>query len=316
MFFIDEFFCVGFGGFVWNVIGGFGIGCFFLVKFGKKFVVDCVFFGIFNGDKCICLVIIEFDVGFDVVNFICEVKFFEDGKYYIVNGEKKWIINGIWCDYFIVVVCIGGFGMNGVFFLFVECDFGGVFICRMDCQGVWFLGMIYIMFEDVKVFVENFIGKENQGFCVIMINFNYECIGIIIQCFCFFCVCYEELVKYVNKRRMFGKKLIEYFVIWFKLVYMVRQIEVLYNWLENVIYQCEKMGDIEVMFCFGGFIVGFKVQVIVMFEFCVCEVLQIFGGLFYFCGGQGGKVERLYCDVRVYVIFGGFEEIMFDFSIR
>jgi alkylation response protein AidB-like acyl-CoA dehydrogenase len=45
------------GGFVWNVIGGFGIGCPPLVKFGKKPLVDRILPGILNGDKRICLAI-------------------------------------------------------------------------------------------------------------------------------------------------------------------------------------------------------------------------------------------------------------------
>lgn len=34
----------------------------------------------------------------------------------------------------------------------------------MDCMGVWSSGTTYITFEDVKVPVENLIGKENEGF--------------------------------------------------------------------------------------------------------------------------------------------------------
>ncbi|CAP64685.1 uncharacterized protein PODANS_5_9600 [Podospora anserina S mat+] len=316
MLLTDELSRVGSGGFVWNVIGGFGIGCPPLVKFGKKSVVDRVLPGILNGDKRICLAITEPDAGSDVANLTCEAKLSEDGKHYIVNGEKKWITNGIWCDYFTVAVRTGGPGMNGVSLLLVERDFGGVSTRRMDCQGVWSSGTTYITFEDVKVPVENLIGKENQGFRVIMTNFNHERIGIIIQCLRFSRVCYEESVKYANKRRTFGKKLIEHPVIRLKLAHMARQIEASYNWLENVIYQCEKMGDTEAMLRLGGPIAGLKAQATVTFEFCAREASQIFGGLSYSRGGQGGKVERLYRDVRAYAIPGGSEEIMLDLSIR
>lgn len=37
-----------------------------------------------------------------------------DGKHYIVNGEKKWITNGVFADYFTVAVRTGGPGMGGV----------------------------------------------------------------------------------------------------------------------------------------------------------------------------------------------------------
>lgn len=160
----DELSRPGSGGFVWNVLGGFGIGCPPLVKFGKKSLVDRILPGILAGDKRICLAITEPDAGSDVANLTCEAKLSEDGKYYIVNGEKKWITNGIWCDYFTTAVRTGGPGMNGVSLLLIEREHGGVTTRRMDCQGVWSSGTTYITFEDTKVPVENLLGKENQGF--------------------------------------------------------------------------------------------------------------------------------------------------------
>jgi alkylation response protein AidB-like acyl-CoA dehydrogenase len=64
----------------------------------------------------------------------------------------------------------------------------------------------------------------------------------------------------------------------------------------------------------GGPIAGLKAQATVTFEFCAREASQIFGS--YSRGGQGGKIERLYRDVRAYAIPGGSEEIMLDLSIR
>jgi alkylation response protein AidB-like acyl-CoA dehydrogenase len=159
----DEISRTGSGGLVWNLIGGFGIGCPPVIKFGKKELVQRILPDILAGDKRICLAITEPDAGSDVANLTCEAKLSEDGKHYIVNGEKKWITNGIWCDYFTTAVRTGGPGMNGVSVLLIERT-EGVSTRRMDCQGVWSSGTTYITFEDVKVPVENLIGKENQGF--------------------------------------------------------------------------------------------------------------------------------------------------------
>lgn len=339
----DELSRTGSGGFVWNMIGGFGIGGPPLMKFGKKALKDRIVPGLLSGEKRICLAITEPDAGSDVANLTCEARLSDDGKHYIVNGEKKWITNGIWSDYFTVAVRTGGEGMNGISLLLIERDFGGVSTRRMDCQGVWSSGTTYITFEDVKVPVENLLGKENQGFkgklhsnfcvdlyqpgvrnanqgrlenAVIMTNFNHERMGIIIQCLRFSRVCYEESVRYANKRRTFGKKLMEHPVIRMKLAHMARQIEASYNWLENLIYQCERMGETEAMLRLGGPIAGLKAQSTVTFEFCAREASQIFGGLSYSRGGQGAKVERLYRDVRAYAIPGGSEEIMLDLSMR
>ncbi len=159
----DEISRAGSGGLVWNLLGGFGIGCPPVVKFGKKALVERILPDILNGDKRICLAITEPDAGSDVANLTCEAKLSEDGKHYIVNGEKKWITNGIWSDYFTTAVRTGGPGAGGVSALLIERT-EGVSTRRMDCQGVWASGTTYITFEDVKVPVENLLGKENQGF--------------------------------------------------------------------------------------------------------------------------------------------------------
>jgi alkylation response protein AidB-like acyl-CoA dehydrogenase len=160
----DELSRTGSGGFVWNILGGFGIGCPPLVKFGKKPLVDRILPGILNGDKRICLAITEPGAGSDVANLSCEAKLTPDGKHYIVNGEKKWITNGIYSDYFTTAVRTGEGGMNGLSVLLIERSAGGVSTRKMDCQGVWSSGTTFVTFEDVKVPVENLIGKENQGF--------------------------------------------------------------------------------------------------------------------------------------------------------
>jgi len=48
----------------------------------------------------------------------------------------------------------------------------GIKTKRMLMSGGWASGTSYITFEDVKVPVENLIGKENEGFKYIMYNFN------------------------------------------------------------------------------------------------------------------------------------------------
>ena len=59
MLLTDEISRAGSGGLVWNLIGGFGIGCPPLVKFGKKELVKRIVPDILNGEKRICLAITE-----------------------------------------------------------------------------------------------------------------------------------------------------------------------------------------------------------------------------------------------------------------
>lgn len=41
-------------------------------------------------------------------------------RFYTVNGEKKWITNGMFADYFTVAVRTGGEGMGGISLLLLE----------------------------------------------------------------------------------------------------------------------------------------------------------------------------------------------------
>merc|ERR1711977_509122 len=146
-------------------------------------------------------------------------------------------------------------------------------------MGVWPSGTTYITFDNVKVPKENIIGQENAGFMYIMYNFNYERWGIIAQATKLARVCLEEAFKYANKRRTFGKKLVEHGMIKWKLAEIPR---------EEHFTHLDLIMDISLL----------KVQATKTFEFCAREAAQIFGGASYVRGGQGEKVERLYREVR------------------
>jgi alkylation response protein AidB-like acyl-CoA dehydrogenase len=62
---------------------------------------------VFSGKKKICLAITEAFAGSDVAGLRTTAEKTKDGKHYIVNGSKKWITNGVWCDYFVTGVKTG-----------------------------------------------------------------------------------------------------------------------------------------------------------------------------------------------------------------
>jgi len=206
--------------------------------------------------------------------------------------------------------------MRGISMLLIEKTMPGVICKRMECMGVKSSGTTFVEFENVRVPVSNLIGKENAGFEVIMKNFNHERWGFVVQANRFSRVLVEESFKYAQKRRTFGKALMEHPVIRWKLAEMVRQVEATHHWLENMTYQfCKRPWD-EVMKTMGGQIALAKVQATKGMEYCAREAAQIFGGNSYTQSGLGEKVERLYRDVRAYAIPGGSEEIMLDLGIR
>ena len=60
-----------------------------------------------------------------------------DGKHYIVNGQKKWITNGIWADYCTAAVRTGGPGANGISALIIPLkNYPGVITRKIENSGV------------------------------------------------------------------------------------------------------------------------------------------------------------------------------------
>jgi len=314
---IDEVCRSGSAGVAFSLIISLNVGLPPLLHFGvadralqERACVECL-----TGRKNICLAITEPSAGSDVANITATAVKTPCGKFYIVNGEKKWITGGTFADFFTVAVRTGGAGMGGISMLLIERG-PGVTTRHMPCQGLWSGGTAYVTFEDVKVPVGNLIGQENQGFKYIMYNFNHERWAMCVQAMRFARVCFEEAFKYAHKRQTFGKRLIDHPVIRLKLAHMVRQIESTQSWLENITFQLNTMTHEEAQKKLGGSIALLKAQTTTTFEFCAREASQIFGGLAYTRGGQGEKVERLYREVRGYAIPGGSEEILLDLGIR
>ena len=148
---------------LWGLTGGLGIGLPPILHFGSEEMKDRVIPDCLSGKKTICLCITEPTAGSDVANLKCEAKEGPDGDY-IVNGEKKWITNGVFADYFTVAVRTGEAGMSGISLLLIERSMKGVTTRQMKCSGVFSSGTAYITFEDVHVPKKNLIGKEDNGF--------------------------------------------------------------------------------------------------------------------------------------------------------
>lgn len=310
----DELSRCGSGGVMWGIAGGLTIGLPPVYHFGSEELNQKVTANVLNGKEVICLAITEPHAGSDVASLRCTAE--RKGDHYILNGEKKWITNGIFADYFTVACRTGDKGMGGISMLLVEKTMPGVTTKKMKCSGVWCSGTTYITFDDVKVPVTNLIGKEGKGFKYAMSNFNHERFGIIAMTNRFSRVCLEEAMKFASKRKTFGKLLKDHPVIRWKMAEMARMVESTHSWLEQVAYQMNTMTKLEATYKLGGPTALLKVQATKVFEYCAREAAQIFGGLGYTRGGQGEKVERLSREVRAMAVPGGSEEIMLDLGIK
>lgn len=299
-------------GLLWFLIEGLAIGLPPVINHGSPELRRSIVPAVLSGKKRICLAITEPRGGSDVANL--ETTAERQGDFYIVNGIKKFITNGLWADYFSVAVRTGGKGGQGVSMLLIERNTPGVSTSAIKVQGVKGSGTAFVEFDDVKVPVSNLLGKENQGFKVIMSNFNHERLGFVTQAQRFSRVCLEEALKYSQQRETFGQPLIGHPVIRNKLAQMASRIEAVSAWQDSLTYQVQTMRGSDALL--GGPVGGAKAYATQVFEYCAREASQILGGISYQVGGRGAKVERLYRDVRALAIPGGSEEILLDLMIR
>lgn len=117
-------------------LAGYGIALPPVLNFGSEFLQKKVK-DVVDGKKIICLNVTEPYAGSDVAGIRTTAEKTADGKYYVVNGEKKWITNGIFADFFTVAVRTGGKGMNGISLLLLEKSMRGIECRFMKMQGAW-----------------------------------------------------------------------------------------------------------------------------------------------------------------------------------
>jgi hypothetical protein len=159
---------------------------------------------VLSGKKKMCLAITEAFAGSDVAGLRTTAEKTPDGKYYVVNGTKKWITNGMFADYF-VTGCRTERGFSVLLIPRGE----GVETTLIKTSYSTAAGTAFVQFENVKVPAENLLGHEHNGFIVIMSNFNHERFVMACAVIRNSRTVVEECLKWCNQRIVFGKRLVE-----------------------------------------------------------------------------------------------------------
>lgn len=260
---------------------------------------------ILSGERISALAITEPGGGSDVANLRTTAR--REGGHYVVNGQKMFITSGMRADFYTVAVRTGGAGRGGLSLLLIERDTPGFERTALKKMGWWCSDTAALYFDDCRVPVDNLIGEEGEGFRVIMQNFNPERLGLAAGAIGFARVCVEEAIAYARERETFGKRLIDHQVIRHKIVDMLQRVNASQAYLEQIAWQIDAGRSPVADICM------LKNQATTTMEFCAREAMHVLGGAGYI---RGGKVERIYREVRVNAIGGGAEEIMRDLAAR
>jgi alkylation response protein AidB-like acyl-CoA dehydrogenase len=257
-----------------------------------------------SGKKFMCLAVTEAFAGSDVAGLRTTATKTPDGKHYIINGTKKWITNGMWADYFVT-------GCK------TEKGFSVILVPRDDNVETKLIKTAYstaaattfIQFDNVKVPVNHLLGKEDNGFIVIMSNFNHERWAMACSVIRWMRTITEECLKWANQRIVFGKPLITQPVIRQKLARMISHTEANQSWLESITYQMNNMDYAQQSKLLGGPIGLLKSYATRSAHDIADDAVNIFGGRGLTQTGMGRFVEMFHRTYKYDAILGGTEEM-------
>ncbi|CDH52513.1 acyl-dehydrogenase [Lichtheimia corymbifera JMRC:FSU:9682] len=307
----EEMARMGAKGTVTGLTGGMTISVPTIINFASDALKAKVIPPVLAGKKRMALAITEPYAGSDVASIRTTAKRTPCGKFFIVNGVKKWITTGHFADFFSVAVRTD----KGISMLLVERS-EGLETKPIKTSYASTAGTAYVTFDNVKVPVENMLGKEGRGMYYVLSNFNHERWSMIVGACMAGRLAVEECFKWAMQRKVFGKRLIDQPVIRNKLAKMIAAVESVQSWTDNITYQMCHMDYKEQADKLAGPIALCKYQVTRMLHDVSDDACQIFGGRAITQTGMGRNIEALQRTYKFTAILGGSEEIMADLGVR
>lgn len=272
----------------------------YILKYGSPALKEKYLPGIISGEKISCIGITEPGAGSDAANI--QTKAIRDGDYYIVNGSKTFITNGVYGDFVVgVVKTAPSRGSAGVSLLVIDLNLEGVSARKLKKLGWHASDTAELSFDNVRVPVENLIGVEGRGFYYLMNGLQLERLCFIPGCVTRMETAIDDALQYMSERQAFGQSINKFQVLRHRIAQLAAEVEA----LRAFSYHCCKMFDdgiYDVKLCSMAKLISTELQ-----EKVATQCLQFYGGYGFM---EEYPQARMYRDVRVGTIGGGSSEIM------
>jgi cyclohexanecarboxyl-CoA dehydrogenase len=159
--------------------------------------------GLASGDEIVAFGLTEPGAGSDAAALVTTAT--RDGDSYVVSGEKASITFAGMADAAIVFARMGGSGARGIGAVVVPLDAPGVSRRVYRSVGERLTQRGSLIFESVRVPVENRLGEEGGGFIQAMTAFDYNRAVIALACVGAALQSLDETIEYAKQRHTFGK---------------------------------------------------------------------------------------------------------------
>ncbi|MGY8750505.1 MAG: acyl-CoA dehydrogenase [Fidelibacterota bacterium] len=226
----------------------------------------------------------------------------KEDDYYIINGTKNWVTNGISSDV-VLLMCLTekDVGYNGISTFIIEKGTKGFSTGKKeDKLGIRGSDTCELYFDNCKVSEKNRLGQEGKGFKIALGTLDGGRIGIATQALGIAKESLDRSVSYANEREQFGKKIGKFGAIRSKIARMAINIDA----ARLLIYRAAKMKDLGLSFKKEAAMAKSFASKIAMEA--ATECVQIFGGYGYV---RETGVERLMRDAKITQIYEGTSEI-------
>ena len=256
-----------------------------------------------NGTWSGCFSLTEPGAGTDASGAKTIAEKTEDGKYYILNGQKVFATNGGFADVYVVFALTDKTkGPKGMSAFIVEKGTPGVIVGEnIKRMGIRAASNVELAFVDCKIPAENLLGKEGKGYGIAMGALAGGRIGIAAQSTGIAQGALNEAIKYSKERKQFGKPISSFQHTQFQCVEMQTRIDAarLLTWRA-----AKAKDDHENYTPLSAMAKLYASQVAVdVTRFAV----QLMGGYGY---SREYPVERMYRDAKITEIYEGTSEAM------